>query len=88
MTSSGVKILTPRCDISDENAVKEVFQEAERGMLPIRGCIQASMVLKVSELTFHNATLDHSTTVAAHPSRVWNLQHNVLFLRKFFLSNS
>lgn len=43
----GVTTFAPRCDISDEVAVSEIIQEVQRRMPPIKGCIQASMVLKV-----------------------------------------
>ncbi|PYH28609.1 uncharacterized protein BO87DRAFT_411136 [Aspergillus neoniger CBS 115656] len=46
----------PKCDISDERAVSEVIQEVQRRMPPIKGCIQASMVLKSA--MFANMTLD------------------------------
>jgi NADPH:quinone reductase-like Zn-dependent oxidoreductase len=48
MKASGVTILTPKCDIGDENAVRKTLQEVGKHLPPIKGCIQASMVLKVS----------------------------------------
>jgi NADPH:quinone reductase-like Zn-dependent oxidoreductase len=48
LTTSGVTVLTPRCDIGDEKAVQGILQEVQNHMPPIKGCIQASMVLKVS----------------------------------------
>jgi hypothetical protein len=40
-----VKIFT--CDVSDNTRVEEVMEECKRDLPPIKGCIQASMVLKV-----------------------------------------
>ncbi|GLA95297.1 type I Iterative Polyketide synthase (PKS) [Aspergillus tubingensis] len=51
-----VTTFAPKCDISDEVAVSEVIQEVQRRMPPIKGCIQASMVLKSA--MFANMTLD------------------------------
>jgi NADPH:quinone reductase-like Zn-dependent oxidoreductase len=48
LKASGITVLTSKCDIGDENAVREILQEVEKRMPPIKGCIQASMVLKVS----------------------------------------
>jgi NADPH:quinone reductase-like Zn-dependent oxidoreductase len=47
LTASGVEVFAPKCDIGDEKAVNEVFREVQKCMPPIKGCIQASMVLKV-----------------------------------------
>lgn len=44
-----VKIATPPCDISVEDAVLKTLEECKRTMPPIKGCIQASMVLKVAK---------------------------------------
>ncbi|KAL3259207.1 hypothetical protein ABHI18_005413 [Aspergillus niger] len=52
----GVSVFAPRCDISEETAVSEVIQEVRRLMPPIKGCIQASMVLKSA--MFSKMTLD------------------------------
>ncbi|KAL8894713.1 MAG: hypothetical protein Q9192_004102 [Flavoplaca navasiana] len=47
MKARGIFILAPRCDITDEHAVKRILEECKQTMPPIKGCIQASMVLKV-----------------------------------------
>jgi len=43
-----VYISTPICDISDDDAVVTMIRDHEHRMPKIKGCIQASMVLKVS----------------------------------------
>jgi FlaA1/EpsC-like NDP-sugar epimerase len=48
MAAKGVNIEAPLCDITDEARVSAVVQEYKDRMPPIRGCIQATMVLKVS----------------------------------------
>ena len=45
--TSGVTVATPKCDISDESSVKSTLLQLADSMPPIRGCIQASMVLQV-----------------------------------------
>ena len=48
LEAKGACLYTPRCDISDATAVKSIFKHVESTMPPIRGCVQASMVLQVS----------------------------------------
>ena len=45
--ASGVTVATPKCDISNESSVKSTLLQLAESMPPIRGCIQASMVLQV-----------------------------------------
>ncbi|GAA87467.1 hypothetical protein AKAW_05581 [Aspergillus luchuensis IFO 4308] len=54
--TTSVTTFAPKCDISDERAVSAVIQEVQRRMPPIKGCIQATMVLKSA--MFANMTLD------------------------------
>lgn len=42
----GARIEAPCCDVTDSSAVQKVLQHAEDTMPPIRGCLQAAMVLK------------------------------------------
>lgn len=43
----GVEVFAPRCDVSSERELAAVLSEcARRGMPPIRGCINAAMVLQ------------------------------------------
>ena len=43
----GINIVTPLCDISDEHSLASIVTEYENTMPPIKGCIQAAMVLQV-----------------------------------------
>ena len=45
--SRGVKIAAPPCDVSIEDEVSTTLEKYRYTMPPVRGCIQASMVLKV-----------------------------------------
>ena len=52
MKLRSVRVATPSCDVSVEDAVLATLQEARQNMPAIKGCIQASMVLRVSSLNF------------------------------------
>lgn len=56
MKSRGVTIAAPPCDISVEDEVSTTLEECKRSMPPIKGCIQASMVLKVRS-RFHSSRI-------------------------------
>lgn len=43
----GAVIETPKCDISDIDALRSVVERYRGSMPPIAGCIQSSMVLRV-----------------------------------------
>lgn len=44
----GVQVHAPPCDIADSYSLANVLDCCSRGMPPIKGCIQAAMVLRVS----------------------------------------
>ena len=44
----GIKVVTPPCDISDALVLASVLTDCKNTMPPIKGCIQSSMVMKVS----------------------------------------
>jgi NAD(P)-dependent dehydrogenase (short-subunit alcohol dehydrogenase family)/acyl carrier protein len=46
LEEKGVKVLAPMCDVSDELSVKNALLECRSRMPPIKGCIQAAMILK------------------------------------------
>ena len=48
LKSHGVKIAAPPCDVSSEDELSTTIEKYRSTMPPVRGCIQASMVLKVS----------------------------------------
>ena len=48
MRTQGLNISAPPCDVTDERRVAAVFEECNKSMPRIKGCIQGSMVLKVS----------------------------------------
>ncbi len=46
----GARVETPACDMTDASALKLVLDHFAKIMPPVMGCIQASMVLRVSHL--------------------------------------
>lgn len=49
LEAAKVKVATPPCDVSNLESLVRVLQECMTHMPPIKGCIQGSMVLKVSK---------------------------------------
>lgn len=47
---AGVQVETPACDISDAESLSAVLRDLATRAPPIKGCIQASMVLRVSDI--------------------------------------
>jgi NAD(P)-dependent dehydrogenase (short-subunit alcohol dehydrogenase family) len=48
LRAKGVNIITPQCDVSSAESLAKVLEEYASTMPPIRGCVNASMVLQVS----------------------------------------
>ena len=55
----GVKIIALKCDISIEEAVHTVLEDVKHEMPPIKGCIQASMVLRVGQQFQRSDKMQH-----------------------------
>ncbi|GAM42968.1 hypothetical protein TCE0_044f17402 [Talaromyces pinophilus] len=89
LEAMGVRVYAPACDISDKSALEDVIAYCSEKMPPIKGCIQASAVLK--DITYAKMTLDDWT--AATKAKVqgsWNL-HTLLLPSKmdfFILASS
>lgn len=49
LTKNNVEVVTPKCDVSSAKALSRVLEQYDRTMPPIRGCINAAMVLNVSD---------------------------------------
>jgi hypothetical protein len=47
MSSVGAQIEAPVCDITDATALQQALDSVKGRMPPIRGCIQAAMVINV-----------------------------------------
>ena len=76
LTKMGVRIVTPRCDISVASSVHTILEDYAQLMSPIRGCINATMVLRDS--IFENMTrVQWESTIRSKVQSSWNL-HNLL----------
>ncbi|KAI1806524.1 hypothetical protein F4811DRAFT_510318 [Daldinia bambusicola] len=54
LAKRGVNVYAPACDVSSHESVKKVLEEASRTMPPVKGCIDAAMVLQ--DAVFDNMT--------------------------------
>lgn len=76
LTAMGVKVVTPRCDLSVTTSLQKVLEDHAEPTRPIRGCINASMVLNDS--VFDNITrAQWESTIRSKVQSSWNL-HNLL----------
>ncbi|KAI1299584.1 hypothetical protein F5Y03DRAFT_408749 [Xylaria venustula] len=73
----GVTVFAPRCDASSSTSLAEVLRECEAQALgPIKGCINASMVLQ--DAVFENMThAQWALTISSKVQSSWNL-HRLL----------
>ncbi|CAJ2508314.1 Uu.00g095000.m01.CDS01 [Anthostomella pinea] len=84
LENSGVCVYTPRCDITDADALKAVVQHVQASMPPIRGCIQGSMVIKNS--MFQDFTLrEFQASIDPKVKGTWNLHHQLPPQMDFFV---
>lgn len=76
LTARGVNIVAPKCDLSDEVSLRRILDECSRTMPPIKGCINAAMVLQ--DAVFQNMTFPQwSLTMKSKVKVSWNL-HRLL----------
>lgn len=50
LKSMGVQVSAPACDVADQASLAAVLTQCSQTMPPIRGVIQAAMVLKVGQM--------------------------------------
>ncbi|KAI0551232.1 hypothetical protein F4679DRAFT_145449 [Xylaria curta] len=77
LTSQGVMVFAPKCDASSTTSLAEVLQTCKaQGMPPIKGCINAAMVLQ--DAVFENMIhAQWELTVNSKAQSSWNL-HKML----------
>ncbi|KAI1105776.1 hypothetical protein F4804DRAFT_111633 [Jackrogersella minutella] len=46
LTKRGVTVVAPQCDVSSEEALAKALEECSKTMPPVKGCINAAMVLQ------------------------------------------
>lgn len=77
LTARGVTVIAPQCDVSSEASLSHVLEECARTMPPIKGCINAAMVLQ-DGIFQENMTFDKwDLTMKSKVQTSWNL-HRLL----------
>ncbi|KAI1806439.1 hypothetical protein F4811DRAFT_510997 [Daldinia bambusicola] len=75
LRARGVNVYAPRCDVSSEASLAYVLEESSHIMPPIKGCIDAAVVLQdaifQSSMTYEQWKLPIRSKVAT----AWNLHH-------------
>ena len=72
LEGKGIEVIAPSCDISDESALVAALEHFPKRLPPTNGCIQASMVLKVSFLAFSLCTTHAKTIARMGSSKTWS----------------
>lgn len=76
LTARGVNVIAPKCDVSSEASLAAVLADCKGKMPPIKGCINASMVLQ--DAIFENMTFAQwELTMHSKVETSWNL-HRLL----------
>ncbi|KAF6822272.1 polyketide synthase [Colletotrichum plurivorum] len=76
LRTQGVTIFAPKCDVTSESALSRVLEECSLTMPPVRGCINAALVLQ--DAMFENMTLEQwNLAIRAKVDTAWNL-HRLL----------
>ncbi|KAI1341943.1 hypothetical protein F5Y15DRAFT_406440 [Xylariaceae sp. FL0016] len=84
LTREGVQVWAPRCDVTDGIALKKVVAKARDSMPPIKGCIQASMV--ICNKFFQAFTLaEFQAAIDPKVQGTWNLDHHLPADMDFFI---
>jgi len=87
LEDDGVVVKTPACDVSDAEALQALLEQYLVEMPPIRGCIQASMVL--ADSLFDNMPfLSWVSSTAPKTNGSWNLHTLLPSDLEFFVSFS
>jgi hypothetical protein len=84
LTRRNVDVFTPKCDASSATSLAEVLGSCARTMPPIKGCINAAMVLQ--DAVFEN--MSHSQwelTIRSKVQASWNLHHLLPQSLDFFI---
>ncbi|KAF2008774.1 KR-domain-containing protein [Aaosphaeria arxii CBS 175.79] len=67
LTAKGVNIKAPPCDVYDEKILKDVLKEASQTMPPVKGVLQATMVLREGIISNLNAEDWHAALAPKRP---------------------
>ncbi|KAI0459321.1 polyketide synthase PksD [Xylaria acuta] len=83
LEEKGAKVTTPKCDVSSYISLSQTLRECAKTLPPIKGCINASMVL--NDTMFENMSLAQwDSTIRSKVATSWNL-HNLLTDQEFMI---
>ncbi|PKY00277.1 polyketide synthase [Aspergillus campestris IBT 28561] len=77
LTKRGVTVYAPRCDVSCETSFSDMLVECARVMPPIKGCINAAMVLQDGVFQQNMTFAKWDLTMKSKVQTSWNL-HRLL----------
>jgi NADPH:quinone reductase-like Zn-dependent oxidoreductase/SAM-dependent methyltransferase/acyl carrier protein len=77
LTARGARIVTPKCDVASDTELTEVLDECARTMPPIKGCINAAMVLQDAVFQDSMTFAKWDLTMRSKKQTSWNL-HQLL----------
>ncbi|KAF4629252.1 hypothetical protein G7Y89_g8896 [Cudoniella acicularis] len=64
LRSEGINVQIPECDIADPRLLASVLERSAQTMPPVKGCIQAAMVLKASKISQPEQSLVMKLTIS------------------------
>jgi NADPH:quinone reductase-like Zn-dependent oxidoreductase/NAD(P)-dependent dehydrogenase (short-subunit alcohol dehydrogenase family)/SAM-dependent methyltransferase len=84
LTSRSVKVTVPKCDVSCEASLARLLDDCADTMPPIKGCINAAMVLQ--DAVFENMTHEQwDRTIKSKVQTSWNLHRQLPQRLDFFI---
>ncbi|KAI9683713.1 MAG: hypothetical protein M1822_005903 [Bathelium mastoideum] len=72
LEAQGTVVRTPVCDVAKENSLQSALMESMKGLPPIKGCIQAAMVLRDGRFQSFSLS-DFQSAVDPKVRGSWNL---------------
>lgn len=73
LTARGVNIVAPKCDVASETELADVLDNCARTMPPIKGCINAAMVLQGAVFQNSMTFAQWDLTMRSKKQTSWNL---------------
>jgi acyl transferase domain-containing protein/NADPH:quinone reductase-like Zn-dependent oxidoreductase/NAD(P)-dependent dehydrogenase (short-subunit alcohol dehydrogenase family)/ubiquinone/menaquinone biosynthesis C-methylase UbiE len=84
LEENGVNVIAPVCDVASADALAELLRKCHGAVPPIKGCINAAMVLQ--DAIFEHMTHDQwRIAVQAKVHTSWNLHHQLPAQLDFFI---